>query len=177
MKFFVERLFYCAGLLVWRPLCAVVANLHWLRKQGKLPIPHREHNPYVDAFWKWFPDLYKTLQVFRITGGEPLLTKDTFKVLDYINNNPRPELELAINSNGCVPDKLFDQYIEKMKRITLDNKIGLTRLYTSVDTFGAQAEYIRDGLDFNQWYDNICRVLTELPKTKVTIMCTTGLLS
>ena len=152
-------------------------NLHWLRKEGKLPIPHREHNPYVDAFWKWFPDLYKTLQVFRITGGEPLLTKDTFKVLDYINNNPRPELELAINSNGCVPDKLFDQYIEKMKRITLDNKIGLTRLYTSVDTFGKQAEYIRDGLDFNQWYNNICRVLTELPKTKVTIMCTTGLLS
>jgi len=152
-------------------------NLHWLRKQGKLPIPHREHNPYVDAFWKWFPDLYKTLQVFRITGGEPLLTKDTFKVLDYVNNNPRPELELSINSNGCVPDKLFDQYIEKMKRITLDNKIGLTRLYTSVDTFGEQAEYIRDGLNFNQWYDNICRVLTELPKTKVTIMCTTGLLS
>ena len=64
-----------------------------------------------------------------------------------------------------------------MKRITLDNKIGLTRLYTSVDTFGEQAEYIRDGLNFQQWYDNICRVLTELPKTKVTIMCTTGLLS
>ena len=152
-------------------------NLHWLRKQGKLPIPHREHNPYVEAWWKWFPDLYKTLQVLRITGGEPLLTKDTFKVLDYINNNPRPELELAINSNGCVPDKLFDQYIEKMKRITLDGKIGLTRLYTSVDTFGEQAEYIRDGLNFNQWYDNVCRVLEELPFTKVTIMCTTGLLS
>ena len=152
-------------------------NLPWLKQQGKLPIPHREHNPYVDAFWKWFPDLYKTLQVFRITGGEPLLSKDTFKVLDYVNNNPRPELELSINSNGCVPDKLFDQYIEKMKRITLDNKIGLTRLYTSVDTFGEQAEYIRDGLDFNQWYDNMCRVLTELPKTKITIMCTTGLLS
>ena len=28
------------------------------------------------------PDLYKT-QVLRITGGEPLLSKDTFKVLDY----------------------------------------------------------------------------------------------
>ena len=152
-------------------------NLHWLRKQGKLPIPHREHNPYVEAWWKWFPDLYKTLKVLRITGGEPLLTKDTFKVLDYINNNPRPELELAINSNGCVPDKLFDQYIEKMKRITLDGKIGLTRLYTSVDTFGGQAEYIRDGLNFNQWYDNICKVLEELPFTKVTVMCTTGLLS
>ena len=38
-------------------------------------------------------------------------------------------------------------------------------------------EYTRDGLNFQQWYDNICRVLTELPLTKVTIMCTTGLLS
>jgi organic radical activating enzyme len=152
-------------------------NLHWLKSQGKMPIPHREENPYVDAFWKWWPDLYKTLKVFRITGGEPLLSKDTFKVLDYINKNPRPELELAINSNGCVPDKLFNQYIEKMKRITLDEKIGLTRLYTSVDTYGQQAEYIRDGLNFNQWYDNICRVLEELPLTKITVMCTTGLLS
>ena len=152
-------------------------NLHWLKSQGKMPIPHREENPYVDAFWKWWPDLYKTLKVFRITEGEPLLSKDTFKVLDYINKNPRPELELAINSNGCVPDKLFNQYIEKMKRITLDEKIGLTRLYTSVDTYGQQAEYIRDGLNFNQWYDNICRVLEELPLTKITVMCTTGLLS
>jgi hypothetical protein len=64
-----------------------------------------------------------------------------------------------------------------MKRITLDEKIGLTRLYTSVDTYGQQAEYIRDGLNFNQWYDNICRVLEELPLTKITVMCTTGLLS
>ena len=152
-------------------------NLSWLKMENKIPIPHREHNPYVEAFWKWWPELYKSLKVFRITGGEPLMSKDTFKVLDYINDNPNPSLELAINSNGCVTDQLFDQYIEKMKRITQDGKIGLTRLYTSVDTYGEQAEYIRDGLNFNQWYDNICRVLEELPLTKVTVMCTTGLLS
>ena len=152
-------------------------NLEWLKHENKMPIPNREHNPYVEAFWKWWPDLYKSLKVFRITGGEPLMSKDTFRVLDHIDKEPNPQLELAINSNGCVPDKLFDQYIEKMKRITLDGKIGTTRLYTSVDTFGEQAEYIRDGLNFNQWQDNICRVLEELPLTKVTIMCTTGLLS
>ena len=61
-------------------------NLDYLKSSGKYPYKHSEDNPYVTAFWKWFPDLYKTLQTFRITGGEPLLTKDTFKVLDYINN-------------------------------------------------------------------------------------------
>ena len=152
-------------------------NFDWLQQQNKMPIPHKDHNPYVDAFWKWFPELYKTLEVFRITGGEPLMAKDTFKVLDYINDNPNPNLELSINSNACVPDKLFDQYIEKMKRITGEGKIGRTRLYTSVDTWGPQAEYIRNGLNYNQWYNNVQRVLKELPLTKVTVMCTTNLLS
>ena len=142
-----------------------------------MPIPHRESNPYVEAFWKWFPDLYKTLEVFRITGGEPLMSKDTFKVFDYIIDNPNPNLELSINSNACVPDVLFDKYIEKMKRITGENKVGRTRLYTSVDTWGVQAEYIRDGFNYYQWHDNIEKVLKELPLTKVTVMCTTNLLS
>ena len=40
---------------------------------------------HVEAFWKWFPDLYKTLEVFRIQVANPLMAKkDTFKVLDYI---------------------------------------------------------------------------------------------
>tara|TARA_Y100000590_G_scaffold72507_1_gene79664 strand:- start:738 stop:2144 length:1407 start_codon:yes stop_codon:yes gene_type:complete len=152
-------------------------NLDWLQQQNKMPIPHRESNPYVEAFWKWFPDLYKTLEVFRITGGEPLMSKDTFKVFDYIIDNPNPNLELSINSNACVPDVLFDKYIEKMKRITGENKVGRTRLYTSVDTWGVQAEYIRDGFNYYQWHDNIEKVLKELPLTKVTVMCTTNLLS
>jgi len=152
-------------------------NFEWLESQSKMPIPHRESNPYVQAFWKWFPDLYKTLEVFRITGGEPLMSKDTFKVLDYINENPNPNLELSINSNTCVPDELIDKYIEKMKRITGEGKIGRTRLYTSVDTWGVQAEYIRHGLNYYQWYDNVQKILKELPLTKVTVMCTTNLLS
>jgi hypothetical protein len=37
------------------------------------PIPHKEYNPYVEAFWKWWPDLYPELKHFRMTGGEPLM--------------------------------------------------------------------------------------------------------
>ena len=35
--------------------------------------------------------------------GEPLLSKDTFKVLDYIIENPKinPMLEMSVNSNLC----------------------------------------------------------------------------
>ena len=44
------------------------------------PIPNREHNPYVDAFWRWWPQLYPNLKHFRMTGGEPLLDKNTYRV-------------------------------------------------------------------------------------------------
>jgi hypothetical protein len=40
------------------------------------PIPAREDNPYVEAFWKWWPDLYPELEHFRMTGGEPMMDKN-----------------------------------------------------------------------------------------------------
>ena len=48
-----------------------------LKAENKVPIPYIEkpQNPYVEAFWKWWPDLYQDLHTFRITGGEPLLSK------------------------------------------------------------------------------------------------------
>jgi hypothetical protein len=46
------------------------------------PIPVRDHNPYVEAFWAWWPTLYPELEHFRMTGGEPLLDKNTYRVFD-----------------------------------------------------------------------------------------------
>ena len=77
-------------------------------------------NPYVEAFWQWFPEIYRKLRVFRMTGGEPLMDRNTFKVLDYVNENPHGQLELSITSNMCPPDqKLFDKFVEKVKAIEL----------------------------------------------------------
>ena len=46
-------------------------------------MPVTQTNPYVDAFWRWWPDLYKDLHTFRITGGEPLMSQDTWKVFRF----------------------------------------------------------------------------------------------
>src|SRR6056300_1047665 len=88
-------------------------DLEWTKSQDKMPIPENQDNPYVEAFWKWWPDLYKDLHTFRITGGEPLLNKNTFKVLEYIQEHweENPNLSLAINTNLGVPDKLIERLL------------------------------------------------------------------
>lgn len=75
-------------------------------------------NAYVEAFWRWWPELYNTLLVFRMTGGEPLMDKNTFKVLDYVANNPKGDLEISITSNMVPPDpKLMDKFINTIQDI------------------------------------------------------------
>lgn len=153
-------------------------DIEWLKNQGRMPIHHREHNPYVEAFWKWWPELVQELKVFRVTGGEPLLDKNTFRVMDELYyNTPNPNLELSFNSNLGVPRNVIDNYIRKINPLIEENKIRRSVLYTSVDAHGAQAEYGRHGLVYDEWLANLDHVLTQVPKLKVTIMCTANILS
>jgi organic radical activating enzyme len=150
-----------------------------LVRENKVPILHSEYNPYVEAFWKWWPELYRDLHTFRITGGEPLMSKDTWGVLDYIieEKNPNRKLKLAINSNLGVPDKLIDKFIEKIKKIEDEDRADEFIIFTSADTWGDQAEYIRHGLVFNKFWDNLNKILTECSRVNLTFMSTYNALS
>ena len=149
-------------------------NLDYLEQTGKMPIPNREHNPYVEAFWKWFPDALPHLKVLRITGGEPTMSKDTWKLLDYLIEHPRKGLDIAINTNGCVEDALIDRLIFKVNQLA---EVGVkVDVYTSLESTGNQAEYARDGLDFMKWLKNIDRILKETNAT-VAMMTTINVLS
>jgi len=137
----------------------------------------REHNPYIDAFWHWFPEASKHLHTLRITGGEPLMSKHTFRLMEDLLANPNPNLELAINSNGCPPDKLWQRFIDLVNQL-LDGKcIKKFILYTSAEAWGASSEYVRFGMDFSQWKQNIEQFLAETSNTKVTVMSAFNVLS
>jgi hypothetical protein len=45
-------------------------------------------------------------------------------------------------------------------------------ILVKIDTFGAQAEYIRNGLNYNKWVDNVNKVLSKTNRTCLTIMST-----
>lgn len=147
--------------------------------KDRIPYKHNEYNPYLEAFWKWWPDLYKDLHNFRITGGEPLLSDDTWNILDFLTKveSPNRELNFAINSNLGVADKLIDKLIEKIKFLEDDNRVKELIIYTSCDAWGEQAEYIRHGLEFNRFWDNVNKILSKTTKTSVLFMVTYNALS
>ncbi len=123
-----------------------------------------EHNPYIDAFFKWWEsDLHRTLQELRITGGEPLMSAHTWKLIDWFKENQgKSTTRLAINSN-LGPN--VDVY-----RL-LDSTEGMNvEIYTSMEAVGTQAEYIRDGLDYPLWRQNV-QALLDAGRT-VHVMCT-----
>jgi hypothetical protein len=154
-------------------------DLEWAKAANQVPYKQTEYNPYVEAFWKWWPDLYRDLHTFRITGGEPLLSKDTWKVLDYIieEKNPNRDLDLAINSNLGIPDDLVDRFIDKVNKIVDERRTKNFIVFTSVDGWGEQAEYGRHGLVFNRFWDNLNKILTKCPTVTVGIMSTYNALS
>jgi len=120
-----------------------------------------EKNPYVDAWWQWWPELRKTLSILRITGGEPLMHTSTWKLLDSLEKDPMPNLELNINSNLGVKSRLVDKMIESINSLTTSNSIKRFKLYTSIDTWGPRAEYVRTGLDLILWERNFDAYLKE----------------
>jgi len=110
-----------------------------------------DHNPYIEAFFKWWEtDLHKTLDELRVTGGEPLMSGYTWKLLDWFKENQgKSKTKLALNSNLAIDKDKLNEFIDEIR------PLPHLELYTSNESVGAQAEYIRDGLDYNQWLDNI----------------------
>ena len=144
------------------------------------PIPAREENPYVEAFWRWWPELYPELEHFRMTGGEPLMDKNTYRVFDYVLANPSPKLHMNVTSNFSVEPALFEKYLDYVKQMTTNEPRYLEHFmqYVSLDAMFERAEYGRHGMNFERVWENVNRFLTEVPnRSSLTFIITMNTLN
>lgn len=137
----------------------------------------KEYNPYVEAFWKWWPDLKNDLKIFRITGGEPLMTTNTFKLLDMLKEDGNPDLFLQINTNLGVTNRKVTDFCGRVQELIEKKHIKNLRLFTSLECTGKQAEYIRRGLNYELFLQNVDTVLETVPSAYLSFMTTYNVLT
>ena len=139
----------------------------WAEKYGK----DSDNNPYVAAFLEWWPELSQHLQEIRVTGGEPSQSHNFWDFIETMKKYPSKNLRFAVNSNLGVNEKSIQRLIDATHELDIKE----FDLYTSCEAFGEQAEYIRDGLNYQQWRANLVNFLENAnPKTfrALTIMMT-----
>lgn len=134
----------------------------------------KDDNPYVEAFWKWWPSLRKDLHTLRITGGEPLMNPGAMQFFDLLEDEPAPQLEISLNSNLGVTTAKMDRMYTRIQSLLDNNKIKKFTLFTSIDTWGPQAEYMRTGLKLDHWERNLKKALDM--GFEVSLMCTFNVL-
>jgi organic radical activating enzyme len=136
----------------------------WADANGK----HLDDNPYVDAFLKWYPELANTLEELRITGGEATVSQNFWRFVDTLHQSDSRNMRFAVNSNlGC-----SDKALEKLISITHTLPIKEFDLYTSNESYGKHAEYIRDGMDYDLWRSNLVTFIENAKFRSVCIMMT-----
>jgi len=128
-----------------------------------------EVNQYAEAFFQWWEDsLAASLKQLRITGGEPMMSPHMWRLLDWLEKNPsKATCRIEITTNLAYDDKVVDKMLDKISRIDLP-----VWTYVSSESVGAQGEYVRDGLDWQQWERNLDRLIASKDIGDISIIGT-----
>lgn len=124
-----------------------------------------DEHKYVDQelafknFCVWLEKNIHNIKRLHFAGGETFFQRELDAVLDIIDQNPNKNLELNFISNLMATKT--QEYIERIKQMILDKKIGRLDITASLDCWGEAAEYIRHGLNLSVWERNFSYIVNQ----------------
>lgn len=112
------------------------------------------HQEYFNLFLNWLKNNSHKLQRLSVLGGEPLLQKEFWQIIDFLNSTDNNHLELSINSNLNSPLSVVQKYTDAMENLIKKKKIRRADISCSLDCWGPQQEFSRFGLKLDRWQEN-----------------------
>ena len=123
-----------------------------------------DKNFFYQSFFKWFDaSLRDNLKELRVTGGEPTRSPQFWKLVDMCED---VNFKFAVNSNLIMDQERLD------KLISCSSKFKEFDLYTSCEAHGVSAEFIRSGLNYQQWLSNLRQFANKGQYKNINIMMT-----
>jgi organic radical activating enzyme len=114
----------------------------------------------TDKFWQWMAKYSREIQCLHVLGGEPFYQKQFETCLEFFESHPCKDLELTVVSNLMIPDQKFQLLIQRLKNLVQRRHLKRFDLIVSIDCFGPEQEYVRYGLDLEQWkrnFEYVCK--------------------
>lgn len=109
--------------------------------------PGTSKSNYYNAWIKWWGQIKNQVPCLKISGGEPLMSKNFW---DFTQTLGQEKLKtLYINTNFSVESTLVQKLIQ------VSGLFECVHLGVSIDATGELAEYCRQGLDYQLLLDNI----------------------
>jgi len=115
---------------------------------------HPQFDQLVGKFWQWMEDNAHKLRRFHILGGEPLYQEQFETCLEFLETHNNPELEFNIVSNLKVTPARLEKVIDRIQNLLINRCIKRFDLTCSIDCWGDEQEYIRHGINMEQWRKN-----------------------
>lgn len=115
---------------------------------------HPQYDLMLEKFWSWLETNYQHLGRLHILGGEPFYQSQFETCLAFLENHSNPDLEFNIVSNLKISESKLEQFVGRMKQLVVRKKIKRFEITCSIDCFGAEQEYVRYGINLNQWCKN-----------------------
>ena len=103
---------------------------------------------YYDRFFIYLEKNIHSLKRLHLLGGETFIQHNLMNsVLTLLEKQPYPELEMCVFSNMNAPERWWNEYVERFKKLQHQGHIRFFDLTASIDCWGAESEYARTGLD------------------------------
>ena len=108
----------------------------------------------TDKFWNWMSQNHTTISRLHVLGGEPFYQRQFDQCLDFFEQYSSPTMELNVISNLMIDNKKLKEIINRIRSLVKQRKLARFDLTASIDCFGPEQEYVRYGLNLNQWREN-----------------------
>lgn len=117
-------------------------------------VRHPAHAELSTAFWNWMEKNFSSLRRFHLLGGEPFFQPQFETCLKFLEEHHNPELEFNVVSNLKVSPLKLQNFIERIRKLVSVRGIKRFDLTCSIDCWGPEQEYIRYGINIDDWKQN-----------------------
>lgn len=108
----------------------------------------------LKKFWEWMKQHSTKLKRLHVLGGEPFYQTEFDQCMEYFKNSYHPDLELTVVTNLMISKDKLEARIGEFKKLLAEQRLKRIDITCSIDCWGSEQEYVRHGINLEQWQNN-----------------------